>query len=561
MDILNIVGSLGALLFVAFFIGLCIFSHELGHFLAGRLCGLHIDAFSIGFCKIWSKKINGVEYRIGCIPLGGYVELPQVDSTDAIPKCADGTQLKRATPLCRIVTAAAGPLFNIVFGLLLGCIVWICGLPQESPKMRSMQVSSVITDSPEYRAGLRPGDRIIRLNGKKFNCTWMQFVEQIMFSVGKITLDVERNGGNIRVEYTPIDNPNAPGRLADEKIGYPFFSVLTPIELRPERGSIAERAGIIKGDILYAIDGQAVASFLDFQMILAYSGDRILHFQIDRDGKKLDIPVRPEPIQDIEQKSSYYIGVRFKDGSEPVVAGIMPRSPASDVELSPGDRILALNDVPVTNAEQVIRMVRENGARSIVLSVENGRESRTLVLVPRKVVQRSVGVELVLLSHPTPFEQFSGILNNSYKSLRGMLVGTANAIGLTEETSTLKPRHMSGPIGMGAILYNSVRKVSLTTGIYFVVMISFALAIFNLLPLPVLDGGHIVFAVIELCLNRPLPAAIVKGLSLTFVILLAMLMFYVTYFDILRLLPARKPQPDISMHSVPKTVAPAQQNH
>ena len=121
MHILNILESIGALFFVVFFIGLCIFSHELGHFLAARWRKLHIDAFSIGFRKVWAKKINGVEYRIGCIPLGGYVELPQVDATDEIPKSADGTELQRAKPLDRIITAVAGPLFNVIFGLLLGC--------------------------------------------------------------------------------------------------------------------------------------------------------------------------------------------------------------------------------------------------------------------------------------------------------------------------------------------------------------------------------------------------------------------------------------------------------
>ena len=122
--VLSTLESIGALVFVFFFIGLCIFSHELGHFLAGRWRKMHIDAFSIGFKKIWSKKVNGVEYRIGCIPLGGYVELPQVDATDEVPKAADGTELKRAKPIDRIITAIAGPLFNIVFGLLLGCVVW-----------------------------------------------------------------------------------------------------------------------------------------------------------------------------------------------------------------------------------------------------------------------------------------------------------------------------------------------------------------------------------------------------------------------------------------------------
>ena len=117
--ILNILGIAGSVIFVVFFFGMCIFVHELGHFLVARWRGLHVDAFSIGFKKIWAKKINGVEYRIGCLPLGGYVELPQVDAATEAPKAADGTELPPAKPLDRLLTAAAGPICNIIFGLLL----------------------------------------------------------------------------------------------------------------------------------------------------------------------------------------------------------------------------------------------------------------------------------------------------------------------------------------------------------------------------------------------------------------------------------------------------------
>ena len=76
----NILENTGAVIFVFVALGFCIFSHELGHFLAGKLMKLHIDAFSLGFRPVWRKKYKGVEYRIGWLPLGGYVELPQIDA-------------------------------------------------------------------------------------------------------------------------------------------------------------------------------------------------------------------------------------------------------------------------------------------------------------------------------------------------------------------------------------------------------------------------------------------------------------------------------------------------
>src|SRR5574344_454552 len=90
---LKILQVVGAAVFMVFFFGMCVLVHELGHFLAAKLCGLHITAFSLGFKKIWGKKIGGVEYRIGMLPFGGYVELPQLDSGDAVPKDENGQEL------------------------------------------------------------------------------------------------------------------------------------------------------------------------------------------------------------------------------------------------------------------------------------------------------------------------------------------------------------------------------------------------------------------------------------------------------------------------------------
>ena len=98
--------------FVLFFFGFCIFIHELGHFLAAKWRKMHIVAFSIGFKKIWSYKHKGIEYRIGCLPFGGYVDIPQLESSDEITD-KFGRVLPPITPINRIIVAFAGPLFNV----------------------------------------------------------------------------------------------------------------------------------------------------------------------------------------------------------------------------------------------------------------------------------------------------------------------------------------------------------------------------------------------------------------------------------------------------------------
>ncbi len=535
-QLLSLLESAGALLFVGIGLGFCVFSHELGHFLAGRWRKMHIDAFSIGFKKIWSKKVNGVEYRIGCIPLGGYVELPQVDATDDIPKAADGTELERAKPVDRIITAVAGPLFNIICGLILGCLVWWVGVPQDSPTMSEVKVAAVQESSPEYNAGLRAGDVIVKINGDKFSTTWANIVQKIMFSVGEVTLDIERNGESMQFVYTPIDNPNAPGRLKHEKIGYPFFVPMLPIELQPLAGSVAEKAGIKYGDMLLAVDGKEISSLDELQLKMNLAVDKELLFKVKRGAETLELKVTPELVPNIPREAVLpMIGImqQFKDDKITVIDAY-ESAPAFIAGVRKGDQLLTVNDNAVTATNNIAKTILEDPTKSLDIKVLRDGKELTFAITPVQFMPRSIGVELMLKAHPTPIDQLVATVNSSYKSLRGMLVNGANFLGLTQETSTLKPRHMSGPLYMGTMLYSSVKDVSLMTGLYFIVMISFALAIFNLLPLPVLDGGHILFAFIEMIIRRPLPTIVIKSLTVMFISGLIGLMLYITYFDVMR---------------------------
>lgn len=535
---------------VMLILGFCIFSHELGHFLAARWRKLHVDAFSIGFRKIWSKKVNGVEYRIGWIPFGGYVEIPQVDATDEIPKSADGSELPRAKPVDRMITAVAGPLFNIISGLLVACVVWVTGVPQPTPEMDAIEVRAIESTGPEYQAGLRVGDRIVKVNGEKFRGTWQDFCFATMMAIGRVGLTVERDGKTVEIAYTPKENPNAPDALKHEKIYYPFFQPKIPIKVLPLKNSAAERAGIQRGDILLAVDGRPLSELPAFQMLLNFAGGEPLVFQIERRGEVLDIPVTPEPAPG-QTESLYMIGIVFRpDPARPTVADVHPRSPAARAGVRAGDEIFSIGGEKIETPTDMINYIQGHKEQPAILAIRRGGEMIDVTVTPKPVTMNTVGLEIEILAYYSPVRQFVNMLDHSYKSLRGMAVYLANQIGVTDQSSTLKPRHMSGPIGMGNMLFTAVKHTTFATVLYFVVMFSFALAIFNLLPLPVLDGGHITFAVIESILGKPLPTVAIRFLSNTFVVLLISLMVYVTFFDIMRIYYKVSP-------SEPETAAPA----
>jgi len=528
---LNYLGIAGAVIFVFLALGFCIFSHELGHFLAAKWMGLHVDAFSLGFRPFWRKKYKGVEYRLGYLPFGGYVEIPQLDSSNGEPKTAAGEPLPRAGSKERIITAAAGPLFNIISGLLIACIVWVCGIPQDTPKMREITVRSIVEESPEYRAGLRKGDVIVKLNGQTFHTTWAKFIEQILYIIGPVELEVRRDNKPLVIRYIPAENPDAPGAVKKEKIAYPFFTPLIPIQLFPEKNSIAYKAGLRDGDILLKAGGEDITDFMQLQSAFNFSCGKPLALLVRRGEREMEFTVTPQPVPELEEYTHYLAGVIQtidKDGKISV-AELMSGGSAARAGLLPGDILLEANGKKISELTDLPKIMNK-GEFEVKLTVERKGKLMNFTVVPQKNTPATIGISMTVYDHPTPFDQLAATVTMSWKSLRGIATGIGNKLGLTEKTSSLKPGHMSGPLGIGTVLFNSVR-TSPISGVYVMVIISFALAIFNLLPLPVLDGGHIFFGLIALIFRREVPAKVIEILSYIFVVLLISLMVFVTYSD------------------------------
>lgn len=536
-EILRIVG---AVVFAIFFLGMCVFVHELGHFLVAKWRGLHIIAFSLGFKKAWGKKINGVDYRIGWIPAGGYVDLPQIDTTD-VAKDEDGNELPPAKPLDRLLTAAAGPVFNILFGLLLGCVVWYFGMPAETPRYESMVVESLIVDSPEYRAGLRPGDEIVKFNGENFNYTWNDLKKEIMLAIGEVTLTVNRNGETLEITYQPTPNPYVAPELRRENIAIPFFEPKVPLAVRPMEDSPAERAGIINGDELVSVNGIELKDFSQLAFFVAEHGANELTLAVKRGKEIKTFTLVPEKLAlnpaapDGEWNSGFLIYDNPEDKSVKV-GFVVAGSPADKAGITEGDTIIDIDGQPVSGAVGLFEKIAGAGGVEHQLKIKRGGETFDVSVTPVKLGVYGVGVQLGMLEYPSPFRQFAYVWEMSFRSLRNISISLANKLNLTEQQSTVSARNLSGPLGIVSMMYKTAH-YSLITGIYFVVFVSFALAIFNLLPLPVLDGGHIFFAAIELIFRHPVPKWLVKNLSLIFIVLLFSAMALLTMLDVMRLVP------------------------
>ncbi len=534
----NIILAILSTLFMLFFGGFCVFIHELGHFLAAKWRGLHIVAFSIGFKKAWSKKVNGIDYRIGWLPFGGYVDLPQIDTTQDKITTEDGKELEQAKPLDRMITAFAGPFFNILFGLALGCVIWVYGVPQRTPKMRSIVVEAIDKTSPEFIAGLRAGDKIIAIDGHSFNSTWEDFVQQVIFTIGDVKLTVDRNGKEFDINYIAKENPNAPGALRREKIAYPFFLPRIPIIFYPTKDGPAWQAGIRDGDTLVSINGIKIYNFELYHLLLDNSLGKQINMVIFRNGKDINIKVTPIINKKVPVGEKYMIGIVWTPAVLGKISKVIPDYPAVNAGLKAGDIIKKIDGQTFTDMQSLVEILdkAKKSGKSFSITVKRGDEmvDANLTAKLEKTNYYTIKTRLSAMDYPNPFQQFVRVLDMSYKSLRSISFWVMKKIGVSKHGSTIKPSNLSGPIGMGRTIYLSIYRGTLRHGIFFIVLISFALAIFNLLPLPVLDGGHITVAGLEMITRRTLHKKSIEMLNIIFIALLISLMVYVTFYDILR---------------------------
>ena len=533
METLILIASV--LLMVIFF-GLCIIVHEFGHFIVARFCGLHIEAFSVGFKKVWGKKINGVEYRIGCIPCGGYVDLPQIDSTSDEITDSEGNPLPRAKPWKRIATAFAGPFFNIIFGLLLGVIIWIVGLPQpDTDRYTEFTVRHVPEDCPEYRAGLRAGDRIVKLNGNAFDLSWNDFMQKIMLNddnVKQITLEIVRDGETLEIVYTPAVNDRL---MPGENVTLPFFQPEMRVYVYPLPGSAAKKAGIQPEDLVSAVDGEPVYGSDDLISRINFSGGKTLTLTVERGGKSVDVQVTPTAIPDVKPRPQ--VGVFFSTvNARCEVEETIPGMPA-EACLKAGDVITAFNGLSLKDdPAKFSELVAANGEKEIELTVMRGGETLDVKLTPRIVVPHEIGVSFYRIEHPSPWKQFCNVLKMTQRTLKSLGHTIQSKVGRETGYTTIGVQNLSGPLGIGRYMIMTFQG-SFMRGLYLVVVISFSLGLFNLLPIPVLDGGHIMIALIEIVIRRPVPVKLVQPVTYFFMFVLIAFMAIVSFFDVKKMLP------------------------
>lgn len=468
----NLLSNVWSIFLVVVFFGGSIFVHELGHFLAARRRGVHVERFSIGFGPpIWSwRGKDGVEYRLAWFPFGGYVTLPQLADLREIEgeSSVDVSQLPPPSYASKMLVFVAGAAFNLLFALGLAAVIWYVGQPTNG-QLATTRIGYVAPTinlpngtpvaSPAQEAGLKAGDVILAIDGQKV-ADWMDIVQTIVMGAGrtangepKTVFTIERHG---KVQDISV-YPQLAGPDQLRKVGIDGGYDLTVHSVAP--GSVAAKAGFHPGDVLRTFDGQLVINGYVYQELLTRNAKQPLTAVVDRGGREVTLTVPPRP----ETKNEDVMGLTL-----------------------------------------------------------------------------SVGYQL---THPSPFKQVYDNVVMTFRTLLSLINPHSN-IGLA---------NMAGPIGIARILH-SAAEVGIQAVLMFTILVNVNLAIFNLLPIPVLDGGQMLFATIAKLRGRALPLNFIMITQSAFVVLLFSMMIYVTVFgDIRRWIR------DASANDKPAAEAPAAQ--
>lgn len=449
---------------------LLIFVHELGHFLAAKWRGLKVERFAIWFGRpIWRKNIGGVEYVLGTIPAGGYVSLPQMAPMDVIEGKTDQPreQLPPISALDKIIVAFAGPLFSFGLALFFAVIVWAVGRPV-SESESTTTIGFVETNSPAERAGLKVGDRIVAIDGKrvtKFGGMGSSVTWRIVRSEGKtVSIVVDRQGEQLNLEAEPRKEKTKFWQRASLR-QILIEPAHTPIISKLATNSPAVRAGLQPGDELHAVDGNKLYHFLNLTSYIQKQGTNQITLKVKRGDQFREVAVTPE--------------------------------------------IVSLPEV---------------GERPMI-----------------GITQWSVDMRTV---HP-------GVGAQIYDSVDAM-ISTFGA--LFSRKSDIKPQHLSGPVKILNIYYVLFKsEQGWRLALWFSVIMNVNLALLNLLPIPVLDGGHIVLAIVEGIRRRPVSPKILQAVQTSCAVVIIGYMLYIVFFDVQELPWSRKGDKPPEIRFAPKT--------
>ncbi|MHB8525416.1 MAG: RIP metalloprotease RseP [Candidatus Acidiferrales bacterium] len=425
-------------------LGVMVFVHEWGHFVAARICGVRVDVFSLGYgSRIFGWKRGNTDYRVSVFPLGGYVKMsgdnPAEERTGAPDEFLAKSRWRR------LFIIVAGPFMNFVLAFVLMWGLYNVGVPVPAYTHQPAVVAGVPPNSPVALAGVQPGDKIVAVDGTRVS-DWGDAINAPSIIPGKeITLKLERAG---KILSTRVKIPQ---NLTDgfNVLGFPKDRVIVDVV---DPGLPASNAGLKSGDEIVSVDGTPSADFAALQNLIQNSPGKPVHLLVRRNGTEIAMSVTP-------------------------------------VYTDPGDGGGKRWVVGYTHVTQTVR------------------ESYPFFKAAEHSWTKNVTIakEIIWV--------FGGLFSGR-----------------------VSIKDLSGPVGIVKVSVQAA-KLGFAEYIIFMAFLSVNLGILNLLPIPILDGGHVLMLAIEGSLRRDLSLAVKERFVTVGLVFLLAVFGFVIVHDVVRLFP------------------------
>ena len=528
-------------------LGFIIFIHELGHFYAAKRCGIKVNTFSLGFGpKLIGVQRGETEYRISLLPFGGYVQMEGENPTEQTG--APG-EFASASIGNRAFVVAAGPVVNLLFGVLVYWLVFATGINADSARLiggltglplgekEAIQIGWIADDGPGAVGGLMPGDTIISVNDAPIS-HWAMFQTRIFTSANKpLELVVERDGERKVLVVTPDAESSVRGDIGIIRVSSQSETIVGQVE----EGSLAAQAGIQVGDQIESINGKKLHN-------VPYFGYGVWHASEDwRNDKYQALYQRIN-----ESQEALTLGIRRGDGILTlelpvhwhVKANIQEGSIAQNAGIQDGDVLVTLNGASVDNATLYselkamanqsieIGLIRDGNLKKVTLTAESqSSEVDAEGALFGLAWQTSLsGMEFAAKTAPLPnynlFTSFGKGVEATWLTFTTVGRTLQQLVG-----GEVSPKHLAGPIGIANATSRMFDRVGLGSVLFFIGFISINLCIVNLLPIPIADGGHLLFFTVEKIRGRPMPRKAQEIVQQVSIVLLIALFLYITWFD------------------------------
>lgn len=518
-------------------LGPLVIVHEFGHYIFARIFGVKAEVFSIGFGPVvWRKQLGETELRVSAVPLGGFVKLLGEEPDVQLPPELVERALQRKAPWKRFFIFFGGPLFNFIFAILVFMSILVIGEPQ----MASV-LGRVVDGSPAAKAGLQSGDRVTAINGepvKKF--------EEVLMAIHEspekpLRFDVIHPGATAPTQIEVTPTPQQGFSVYGEATSVGEVQGLLPAPRSNQLGvsqpeSQAAKAGLKTGDRVVSLNSQPIKTWeeLDRAYAALAPGSEVA-LKLERGDKK---------IENLEAnwkkpRSQSTLGSAFGlHSSEMFIDKTIEGSPAEKAGVKAGDRLISVAGHEVASFFDLKDAVQRAGEQhgKVMLAWERAGALMTAEINPSSTTQRDAALKkttqftvgivpmLVWVEPVMIMERVWNPLTLLYKATeRTVVFSYRNFVSLGKMfTGDVSIGTLGGPILIGKIAGESISR-GLIAFLTTMAVLSVGLGVLNILPIPVLDGGHLLLLGIEAVRGKPLTirqTEIIQQVGLSLILLL-----------------------------------------